>query len=54
MTLAAISRSDEILLLMFGDEKLALYNKAKRQSNGYPISRLLRQKRAPVSVYWAP
>jgi len=54
MTLAGISRSDEILLLIFGEEKLEVYNSAKQQSNGYPVSRLLRQKRAPVSVYWAP
>lgn len=53
MTLAAISRSDEIVLLMFGDEKLAVYNKAKELSNGYPVSRLQRQKRAPVRLFWA-
>lgn len=54
LTLAALSRSDEIVLLFFGDEKRAVYEDAKRQANGYPVSRLLRQKRAPVHVYWAP
>ena len=54
MTLAGISRSDEIALLFFGDEKLAVYEKAKADSNGYPLSRLLRQKRAPVRLFWAP
>ena len=54
MTLAAISRSDEIVLLFFGDDKLAVYKKAKAMSNGYPLSRLLRQKRAPVRLFWAP
>ena len=54
MTLAAISRSDEVLLLFFGDDKLAVYKKAKAMSNGYPLSRLLRQKRAPVRLFWAP
>ena len=54
MTLAAISRSDEIALLFFGDEKLDVYNKAKAMSNRYPLSRLLRQKRAPVRLFWAP
>ena len=54
LTLAALSRSDEIVLLFFGDDKLAVYEEAKEQSNGYPVSRLLRQKRAPVRVYWAP
>ena len=54
LTLAALSRSDEIVLLFFGDDKLAVYKEAKKQTNGYPVSRLLRQKRAPVHVYWAP
>ena len=54
MTLAAISRSDEIALLFFGQEKLDVYKEALRAANGYPVSRLLRQKRAPVCVFWAP
>jgi 6-phosphogluconolactonase len=54
MTLAGISRSDEIVLLFFGDEKLEIYKQAKAISNGYPLSRLLRQKRAPVRLFWAP
>ena len=54
MTLAGISRSDEIALLFFGEEKLAVYKEAKAASNGYPLSRLLRQKRAPVRLFWAP
>ena len=54
MTLAAISRSDEIALLFFGDEKLDVYRQAKASTNGYPLSRLLRQKRAPVRLFWAP
>ena len=54
MTLAGISRSDEIVLLFFGEEKLAVYRHALESSNGFPVSRLLRQKRAPVSVFWAP
>ncbi len=54
MTLAAISRSDEIVLLMFGQDKLDVFEKAKTSKNGFPVSRLLRQKRAPVNVFWAP
>jgi len=54
MTLAGISRSDEIVLLFFGQEKLDIFEQAKALSNGFPLSRLLRQKRAPVSVFWAP
>ena len=54
LTLAALSRSDEILLLLFGDSKRAVYEATKQADNGLPVSRLLRQKRAPVNVYWAP
>ncbi len=54
MSLAGISRSDEVALLMFGEDKLETFNKAKELANGYPVSRLLRQKRAPVRVFWAP
>jgi 6-phosphogluconolactonase len=54
LTLAALSRSDEAILLIFGDDKWQTLQAAKASANGYPVSRLLRQKRAPVSVYWAP
>jgi 6-phosphogluconolactonase len=54
MTLAGISRSDEIALLFFGEEKLDVYKKALESTNGFPVSRLLRQKRAPVRLFWAP
>ena len=54
MTLAAISRSDEVVLLFFGEEKLAVYETAKATANTYPVAQLLRQKRAPVRVFWAP
>lgn len=54
MTLAGISRSDEVVLLFFGEDKLAVYEKARAEANGLPVSRLLRQKRAPVRLFWAP
>jgi 6-phosphogluconolactonase len=54
LTLAALSRSDEVVLLFFGDAKRDVYEQAKLASNGFPVSRLLLQKRAPVHVYWAP
>jgi len=53
LTLTALSRSDEIVLLIFGDAKRAVYDAAKR-SDDFPVSRLLKQKRAPVHVCWAP
>lgn len=54
LTLSALSRSDEVLLLIFGEEKLAVYEKAVKSRDTYPVARLLLQKRAPVNVYWAP
>ena len=54
LTLAALSRSDEIVLLFFGSEKRIIYDKAKAGNARYPVTRLLRQKRAPVHVFWAP
>lgn len=54
MTLAGISRSDEIALLFFGEDKLDIYKQALESSDSFPVSRLLRQKRAPVRLFWAP
>ena len=54
LTMTPLTRTDEIILLFFGDEKLTVYEQAKAESNGFPVSRLLRQKRAPVRAYWAP
>jgi 6-phosphogluconolactonase/glucosamine-6-phosphate isomerase/deaminase len=52
--LAALSHSDEIVLLFFGDAKRQVYESAKQSKDIYPVSRLLQQKRAPVHVFWAP
>ena len=54
LTLAALSHSDEIALLFFGDAKREVYEQAKLLNSDYPVSKLLLQKRAPVHVFWAP
>ncbi len=54
LTLSALSRSDEIVLLIFGDEKWQVLQDALSSADAYPVSRLLKQKRAPVQVCWAP
>jgi 6-phosphogluconolactonase len=54
LTLSALSRSDEIVLLIFGATKREVYEKAKVSGNTWPVASLLKQKRAPVRVYWAP
>ncbi len=54
LTLSALSRTDEIVLLVFGEKKLAVLEAAKHADSDLPVARLLLQKRAPVNVYWAP
>ena len=57
LTLATLSRSDSIILLIFGDEKRRVIERATSEAgNGgtLPVAHLLRQKRAPVRVLWAP
>jgi 6-phosphogluconolactonase len=54
LTLTALSRSDEIVLLIFGERKRAVYEEAKSSGSTYPVAHLIRQKRAPVRVIWAP
>lgn len=54
MTLASILKSDEILLLFFGDEKHAVFEEAMAGNAAYPITALLAQKKVPVALYWAP
>ncbi len=54
LTLDALTQTDRIVLLMFGDEKLKVYEKANSGSAELPMTHLLRQQTAPVDVYWAP
>jgi 6-phosphogluconolactonase len=54
LTLAAIARSDVVVLLMFGDKKREVYAQARERGSKLPVASLLKQKRAPVHVYWAP
>ncbi|MDH3751226.1 MAG: 6-phosphogluconolactonase, partial [Gammaproteobacteria bacterium] len=54
LTLAALSRSDVVVLLFFGDAKRDVYERAKTGPDVYPVSGLLLQKRAPVHLFWAP
>ena len=54
LTVAALSRSDEIVLLIFGEEKRRVLERARSAPDVLPVSAMLWQKRAPVRVYWAP
>jgi len=53
LTLSAMCRSDEVLLLIFGEEKWQTLERARLSDNAYPVSRLLSQTQTPVHVYWA-
>lgn len=54
LTLSALLKSDEIALLVFGDEKRDVIEQANRNVGDYPVARLLTQSRVPVNVFWAP
>jgi len=54
LTLSALARSDEIVLLIFGDAKRDVYEQARKPGSKLPVAQLLKQKQAPVRVYWAP
>jgi len=53
LTLGALRRSVQIVLLFFGAGKRKVFEHAKQSSLQYPVSRLLSQQRAPVHVFWA-
>ena len=54
LTLAALLRSESIILLLFGAAKRAVYEEARTAVTGWPVTHLLRQTRTPVRVIWAP
>lgn len=56
LTLHAITQAKQIILLITGDDKLAVYRRALTASNHseLPVSAVLQQQHCPVSVYWAP
>ncbi len=54
MTLSALLGSDQILLLFFGEEKRAVFERAKAGDESLPIATLLRNASIPVHVVWAP
>jgi 6-phosphogluconolactonase len=54
MTLAALSGSEEIILLIFGEEKRAVYERAVAGDTALPIFHLLQLLTPRVCLYWAP
>jgi 6-phosphogluconolactonase len=56
LSLAGLLRSRTLVLLITGDEKLAVLRKAQAGNDvaEMPIRAVLQQDRVPVVVYWAP
>lgn len=56
LSLAGLLRSKTLVLLITGDEKLAVLRKAQAGTDvaEMPIRAVLQQDRVPVVVYWAP
>lgn len=56
MTLGALLRSRHIILLITGEKKLEVIEKAQAEDcrERLPVSALLHQHRVPVDVYWSP
>lgn len=56
LSLAGLLRSKSLVLLITGDEKLAVLRAAQADGDvkDMPIRAVLRQTRVPVVVYWAP
>jgi len=54
LTLSAILKSEVIVLLITGKEKLKVIENSQKESSSkkYPISKLINQKQSPVEIYW--
>ena len=53
LTAQALSQADAILLLFTGQEKLKVFDSAKRPTSNLPISRLLRESYEKMNVYYS-
>ncbi len=54
MTLAALLRAREVIVLIFGKEKRAVAEAAASRDDRYPVTHLFAQRQTPVSIFWAP
>ncbi|MGI9270529.1 MAG: 6-phosphogluconolactonase [Woeseiaceae bacterium] len=54
MTLAALLKSAQVVLLFFGEAKRDVYEQAKSSVADVPVAKLLSQMHVPVQVFWAP
>jgi 6-phosphogluconolactonase len=56
MTLSGLMKTDRIIILFTGEDKLAVFNAAQKpgEIEDMPIRALLHQEQVPVELYWAP
>ncbi len=56
LTLPTLLQSKQIILLLTGEEKHLVYNRAleKGPVEEFPVRGILHQSQTPVSVYWSP
>lgn len=54
LTLAPLAESEEIVLLIFGEKKWAVYERARDGDGSLPVAALLASAATPVRVVWAP
>ncbi len=54
LTLAPLAASEEIVLLIFGEKKWAVYQRAREGDGELPVAALLTSASTPVRVVWAP
>lgn len=56
LTLAALLKCERLIVLLTGEDKLAVFNEAQKPGPiaQMPIRGLLHQQEVPVELYWAP
>jgi 6-phosphogluconolactonase len=54
LSLAALLRANCLVLLIFGQAKRQVFQAAATGDRRYPIARLLKHVRSPITVAWAP
>lgn len=54
LTLAALTATDDLILVVQGEAKRSLIEAAARGEGGLPIRRLLAMASCPVTIFWRP
>ncbi len=56
MTLSALMKTERLIILLTGEDKLAVFSAAQKPGpiTEMPIRGLLQQEQVPVELYWAP